>query len=139
MKTGIVIHCSDSKFGSSIEIDKWHRENGWNNIGYNFVICNGQIENNTYLDCMDGAIERGRDIDKSGAHARGYNDHIGICLIGIDRFTEKQFKSLEKLILDLIPKYQINIEDIIGHNEVSEKSCPNFDVKEWIQKTLFSY
>lgn len=136
MKEGIILHCSDSTFGSAIEIDKWHRERGWDNIGYNFVICNGQIENNTYMSCMDGTIERGRDIDKSGAHAKGYNNYIGICLIGINSFTDAQFKSLEVLVKELILIYGISLDKIIGHNEVSNKTCPNFNVRNWVKEML---
>lgn len=135
-KKGIVIHCSDSSFGSSIEIDKWHREKGWNNVGYNFVICNGKIENNHYLDCMDGSIERGRDIDKSGAHAKGYNSHIGICLIGKSDFTAKQMDSLVTLILELVEDYGIDPSDILGHYEISPKTCPNFDVRQLVTDIL---
>lgn len=132
-KDGIIIHCSDSAFGSATEIDEWHRNKGWDNIGYNFVICNGQIENNKYLVSMDGAIERGRDIDKQGAHARGFNNYIGICLIGVDKFTVKQYKSLKILILELKEVYNINIKNIIGHYKVSSKSCPNFNVEDFIK------
>ena len=135
-KPGIIIHCSASEFGSSILIDQWHREKEWDNVGYHFVICNGKVENNNYLRCMDGSIERGRDIDKSGAHAKGYNNHIGICLIGNTEFTEKQFDSLSRLLLELIDKYDINTDDIIGHCDVSSKSCPNFDVKDFLIKYL---
>lgn len=136
MKKGIVVHCSDSSFGSSIEIDRWHRENGWDNVGYHFVICNGNVENNTYLECMNGAIERGRDIDKSGAHTRGYNHHIGICLVGIDKFTHQQFASLRVLILELKRKYNIEFKDILGHNMVSSKTCPNFDMVAYIKNII---
>jgi len=135
-KPGIVIHCSDSKFGSSILIDQWHRERGWDNVGYHFVILNGQVENNTFMECMDGSIERGRDIDKSGAHAKGYNDHIGICLIGVDRFTDAQFESLKDLLLELRRKYQIDFKNVIGHNEVSTKSCPNFNVQAYLKEFI---
>ena len=135
-KPGIIIHCSDSKFGSSILIDQWHRERGWSNVGYHFVILNGQVENNTFMECMDGSIERGRDIDKSGAHAKGYNDYIGICLIGVDRFTDAQFESLKDLLLELRRKYQIDFKNVIGHNEVSTKSCPNFNVQAYLKEFI---
>ena len=138
-KKGIVIHCSDSEFGSSILIDEWHRkERGWNSIGYHFVICNGKIDNSTYIDCMDGAIERGRDIHKMGAHAKGYNDHIGICLIGVKDFTEKQFNSLAILIKELISLYNIDMDNIIGHYQCkgTNKTCPNFDVDVFKEEYL---
>lgn len=131
-KPGIVIHCSDSTFGSTIEIDKWHRERGWSNVGYHFVICNGQVENNTYIECMDGSIERGRDIDKSGAHAKGNNDYIGVCLIGKHDFTDMQMESLVTLLKELVDKYDIDSDNIIGHYEISSKTCPNFDVRQLV-------
>jgi len=133
MQDGIIIHCSASEFGSSIEIDSWHRQKGWDNIGYHFVICNGKIENNNYLECFDGAIERGRDINKYGAHAKGCNNYIGICLIGKKEFTSKQFENLKILIKALIKKYDIKEKNIMGHYNVSSKSCPNFDVEDFMK------
>jgi hypothetical protein len=141
MKKGIIIHCSDSEFGSSITIDGWHRKRGWDNIGYHFVICNGFVDNNLFLSCMDGAIERGRDIDKNGAHARGYNEtYIGICLIGVKDFTPKQFDSLKILVSQLQELYDIDNDNIMGHYEVNEnKTCPNIDMewlREWLKEEL---
>ncbi len=134
--TGIILHCSDSNFGSSILIASWHRERGWADIGYHFVICNGKVENSNYLKCMDGSIERGRDINRAGAHAKGYNEHIGICLIGKDTFTENQFKAQAKLINELKKKYDLNNDDIKGHCDVSEKTCPNYDINVFKEKYL---
>lgn len=130
--TGIAIHCSDSEFGSSILIDQWHREKGWDNVGYHFVIPNGQIENDHYLECMDGTIERGRDIHKSGAHVQGYNDEIGICLIGVKHFTPRQFIALKRLISELMIEFGIKKERVKGHYEYLgvTKLCPNFDVSQ---------
>jgi len=85
---------------------------------------------------MNGTIERGRDIDKSGAHARGYNNYIGICLIGKTEFTVNQFEALKTLIVELCDKYTISYTNIIGHYEVSPKTCPNFDVKKFIDKRI---
>lgn len=122
----IVVHCSDSNFGSSILINEWHLERGWNEVGYHFVICNGKVENNNYWDAMDGAIERGRDIDISGAHVRGNNKgSIGVCLVGTDSYTEKQILSLKILLSELMLKYNLKKNDIFGHRELdSGKSCP---------------
>ena len=78
-KKGIVIHCSDSEFGCSNIIRDWHvDERGFDNVGYHFVITNGHVSNSDYMKCIDGSIERGRDIDKSGAHAKGYNNYIDV-------------------------------------------------------------
>lgn len=121
---GIVIHCSDSPQGRGDNVDtirRWHVEgNGWSDIGYHYVILE------------DGFVEEGRDIDKSGAHAKGYNDYIGICLIGIDSFTAKQFQSLANLVKGLMDNYTIPLSKVIGHYDVSHtKTCPNFNVGDW--------
>lgn len=130
---GAVVHCSDSKFGNAQLIEDWHKERGWADIGYHLVILNGQIENNTYLDFMDGMVEAARDWDKSGAHAKGYNNYIGICLIGIDKFTDKQYSTLAHVLKALMRKFHFSLEEILFHYEVSSKTCPNFD-KEWFIK-----
>lgn len=102
--TGIVIHHSDSPDVSANEIDRWHRERGFNEIGYHFVIR------------TNGAIEPARSFEKAGAHARTGADesrnrtHIGICLTG--RFTthpptEEQIISLIKLTKGLKERYDI--------------------------------
>lgn len=134
---GIVVHCSDSKFGNAQTIEDWHKQRGWKDIGYHFVILNGQTENNSYLDFMDGMIESARDIDQPGAHAKGYNNHLGICLVGVDKFTEKQFKTLSSLIKHLCSKFKIEEKDILFHYEVSSKTCPNFDKKWFFDKYIY--
>jgi hypothetical protein len=144
--TNIIVHCSDSEFGSAAEIRRWHLENGWKDIGYHFVILNGNILSKTknrtglYVPSMDGNIEIGRTLDgdslisgnEIGAHALGYNDKsIGICLIGIKTFTPKQMVSLINLLNDLRTIYRLSIGSILGHYEVSAgRSCPNFNVPE---------
>jgi N-acetyl-anhydromuramyl-L-alanine amidase AmpD len=97
----IVIHCSDSKIGNAVMIDKWHRDRGWAGIGYHFVIGNdSKIEG---LSFYDGRIEMGRPINKSGAHVRGHNStSIGICLIGKPgEFTLKQLKAAKLVCSNL--------------------------------------
>ena len=128
---GIILHCSASSWGSAFVIDKWHRELGFNKIGYHFVVLNGQINNSMHLDSLDGGIERGRSLsEKESAHAYGYNQtHIGICSISNGYYTEKQASSLFDLVVELQELYDIDIDNILGHNEVSPKSCPCFDVE----------
>jgi N-acetylmuramoyl-L-alanine amidase len=127
MHEGIVIHCSDSPQGrgdNAETIDRWHKERGWSSIGYHFVILE------------DGTIEAGRDIDKQGAHAKGYNHYIGICLIGIDKFTDKQFESLKALVSGLMENYDIMPNKVLGHYQVDKhgKTCPNIDIVEFKNK-----
>lgn len=124
----IIIHCSATKEGKDFhasDIDKWHKERGFNKIGYHYVVD------------LDGTIEKGRGENEVGAHCTGHNAHsIGICYIGgldengkaKDTRTEAQKKALLELIISLLIKYPQAI--IYGHNELSKKDCPCFNVDE---------
>src|SRR5512138_2830781 len=99
----IIIHCSDSDWGSTNEIRKWHLQNGWRDIGYHFVIMNGKPLTTFSLPCLNGSIDMGRTLDgdnfiepdEVGAHALGYNDKsIGICGIAKKTWTKSQIASL---------------------------------------------
>ena len=133
----IVIHCSATPPTLDIgrvEIDQWHKARGWAGIGYHFIVR------------RDGTLEYGREVTKVGAHARGYNKRsIGICLIGGVRcegeklvpeasFNAMQWSTLKGLVVALKlvwPKARV-----IGHNEVSRKACPSFDVQEWFKSAV---
>lgn len=137
---GLVIHCSDSAFGSATLVKDWHvKGNGWSDIGYSIVICNGQVENNTYMTFMDGAIEWGRDIDIDGAHTRGFNDLEALCFIGKSgEFTINQLEAARRVILYLIEKHGLDPNKIYGHHELDNKKpfCPGIDVKRFVQKCI---
>ena len=75
-----------------------------------------------------------------GAHAKGYNDKsVAICMIGgIDKdkkpennYTVEQWDSLRTSLLFLNNIY--SEAKVIGHNEVSKKDCPCFDVQAWLK------
>ena len=126
----IVIHCAATKPSMDIGADTirdWHvNGNGWRDIGYHLVIR------------RDGSVEKGRDISDSGAHAAGYNSKsIGLCLVGgmaednsaENNFTAQQWTSLLAKVKELLVDFP-NAK-VIGHNEISEKECPSFDVQKW--------
>ena len=133
----IILHCSDSEFGSVRIIDHWHRQRGWNGIGYHYVITNGVLESGEkYRTYNDGLIQEGRDIDKTGAHCKGKNTgSIGICLIGKHTFTAKQlYESLPGLLRGLMAINLLSVDQIYGHFEFSDyKTCPNIS-REIIRK-----
>lgn len=126
----IIIHCAATKPDMDIgvkEIDRWHRARGFFGVGYHYVIR------------RSGALEHGRDIEKAGAHAEGHNaNSIGICMAGgIDsagrpknNFTDAQWDTLKDLVTKLIAQY--GAVKIIGHNQISHKSCPCFSVPKWL-------
>lgn len=118
----IVIHCSDTPTGRHVtasEIHRWHLNNGWDGIGYHYVIR------------VDGVLENGRPDYWIGSHARGHNHNsIGVCLIGRGEYNDDQWSILDELLRKLLIKYPD--AKIIGHNEISQKECPCFDVQEWL-------
>lgn len=144
----LIIHCSASKEGNDVtvaQIDKMHRQRGFACIGYHYVIY------------RDGSIHEGRDISKVGAHTAGYNTgSIGICYIGgldkngkpKDTRTYHQYNALYHLVKILLEMYP-TIKEVKGHRDYSPdtngdgviskyewiKSCPCFDVQEWMYQT----
>jgi len=141
----IIIHCSDSDFGDVELIDQWHKERGWDGVGYHYVITNGIIRHgNKYDPKMDGEIQNGRSLVTVGAHCRGHNRRsIGICLIGRHHFTGKQLlESLPNLLL-MLGDFGIEAQDIHGHCEFSKhKTCPNIEpglIRMMVQPAITAY
>ena len=126
----IIIHCSATKAGQDFrakDIDRWHRERGWDGIGYHKVID------------LNGTIEPGRSEAKPGAHCKGHNsDSIGICYIGgldkngkpADTRTELQKAALAGLVADY--KRRFPNAKVVGHRDMPNvhKACPCFNAKE---------
>ena len=134
----IIIHCSDSKFGNALMIDRWHREKGWRKIGYQYVITNKHpFSSDEAIPWTNAQIEAGRREDEIGAHCLGYNGNsIGICLIGEgeDTFTTMQIYSAIELVKRLMVKYDIPKRNVLGHYETEKshgKTCPNLDMNQF--------
>ena len=117
----VIVHCSDTpneREVTAADIHRWHTKQGWDGIGYHYVIR------------RDGTLEHGRPHYWTGAHCKGHNEAIGICLIGRGGFTGQQCDVLTGLLFDL--KQQLGSYEIFGHYELDErKTCPNFNVGEW--------
>ena len=124
----IFLHCSatpEDRDVSADDIRQWHKNKGWRDIGYHYVVR------------LDGTLEEGRSVNLDGAHARGYNQgSIAVCYIGglnkdfdpKDTRTEPQLYALYNLLLgltEIYPKATLH-----GHNEFSSKACPSFNVQE---------
>ncbi len=107
---GITIHHSASHDVPALEIDRWHRERGWNGIGYHFVIR------------KDGSIEMGRPWDRQGAHHYGYNaTNFGICVTGNfnqEEPSREQIAAIVSIIRGL--KSRFGVTSVVRHHE----NCP---------------
>lgn len=141
----IIIHCSDSPEGrndKAEDIRKWHKQRGFSDIGYHYVID------------LDGTVEQGRPIEQAGAHCTGHNrNSIGICYIGgaywrdgvnakgkpikgkdgkavlmpKDTRTTLQRMAMKELVAQL--REQFPHATVHGHREFANKACPCFDVE----------
>ena len=125
----IILHCSATREGKDFSVDTirdWHvNGRNWSDIGYHWVIR------------LDGSIEVGRPLEKSGAHTKGHNkDSVGVCYIGgcdadgkpKDTMNPEQEKAWRMIVLSLRTLY--GDLTIHGHNEFANKACPSFTVKE---------
>jgi len=123
----IVIHHSATPVGGARRIDGWHRDKGWDELGYHFVVGNG-------TDTADGQIEVGGRWGKQkwGAHAKTadnrYNDYgIGICIVGnfdLRRPSPQQTRQAAKLVAYLMKTYRIPAANVIGHRDTKPTECP---------------
>jgi N-acetyl-anhydromuramyl-L-alanine amidase AmpD len=124
----IVIHHSASDIGGALRFDQWHRDKGWDELGYHFVVGNG-------TDTPDGLVEVGPRwvAQKHGAHCKTpdefYNQHgIGVCLVGnFDKYepSRSQVESLVSLCRYLCATYHISAEQIYTHGGITGKTdCP---------------
>jgi N-acetylmuramoyl-L-alanine amidase len=128
--TKIIIHCTATPEGREVDVDeirKWHTDppRNWSDIGYHFHIK------------LDGELQEGRPIERTGAHCSGQN----YCSIGIsyaggmtkdmkepkDTRTQAQREALVDLLHEL--KEQYPKAKIYGHRDFSTKACPSFDAK----------
>ena len=125
----IIVHCSATPEGKDYTLDtirQWHRQRGFSDIGYHYVIH------------PDGTVEEGRDVNIAGAHCSGHNSKsIGICYIGgmtadnkkaKDTRTEEQRTNLKALLMAMRKLYPS--AKIHGHRDFAAKACPSFDATE---------
>jgi N-acetylmuramoyl-L-alanine amidase len=142
----IVVHCSatppDADIGVA-EIREWHKAQGWEDVGYHYVIR------------RNGRVEDGRSRGHQGSHVAGHNhESVGLCLVGGVRrtpdadgrddvdgprwdlipdanFTAAQLAALESAVTLLTAQYPK--ATVRGHRDFPgvNKACPCFDVKSW--------
>ena len=127
----IILHCSATPEGKDFkakDIRIWHKQNGWSDIGYHYIID------------LDGTVEKGRDESKIGAHCLNHNTNsIGICYIGgcdknmqpKDTRTQAQKDALLDLVFLLMQQYKLNINQVHCHNEYAKKLCPSFTIESF--------
>lgn len=125
----VVIHCAATPEGKDYtvnDIRAWHKQRGFSDIGYHYVVY------------RDGSIHAGRPLGQIGAHVEGHNTGtVGVCYIGgvtadgktpKDTRTPAQKASLLWLVRELARHYP-KLTKVRGHNDYTNaKACPSFKV-----------
>jgi hypothetical protein len=132
----IVIHCSASPNGKQKTLEQLraeHKARGFSDIGYHWIIQ------------PSGQLLPGRKEGIVGAHVQGHNsDSIGVCMIGLSKFTLQQWGTLAEIVSQLKRKYPRS--SVVGHRDLSPdlngdgkispnewvKLCPSFSVEAWL-------
>lgn len=136
----LVIHCTatpEARKVSRADIEQWHlKERGWRKVGYSDMIhLDGKLEN--LIDWNQDDIVDAWEISNG---ARGYNaiaKHV-VYVGGLaanrkpkDTRTVAQKQTLLTYVKFCIlrnPKIKV-----CGHNQLSSKSCPSFNVAQWLR------
>lgn len=125
----IIIHHSASPVSTTVEdIDRWHKDRGWRGIGYHYV-------------CLqDGSIAEGRNINRAGAHTRGYNkDSIGLCITGNfenHHCPKPRFDKLMSFVAKLIDKHNLSWDHVYYHQQFGNTACCGHFLIEQLKQYL---
>ena len=116
----IVVHCSATRINQDFPVEALeacHKARGFHSIGYHYYI----TKDGVVYPCRPGSEEG--DLDEKGKPA--------------DTRTPAQKDSLEDLLYGLSLDYPD--AEILGHRDLPwvRKSCPCFDVKEWLKEIDF--
>ncbi|MFN4360526.1 MAG: N-acetylmuramoyl-L-alanine amidase [Hylemonella sp.] len=146
----IVIHCSATPQGQQVtvyDIDRGHGLRGFKRRTEAVKLFNPGLPHIGYHFLIDlkGEIFTGRALEEIGAHVSGSNARsIGVCMVGMRRFTAGQWTALRELVQTLQGAYPQS--RVVGHRDLSPdldgdgvvepqewlKECPTFDVKSWL-------
>jgi len=137
--TGIVLHHTAVIPGqekpprSERAVDRYHEERGFE------ILCSGRLYHVAYhyLIMGNGAVMAGRPERCEGAHASGYNSYLGISVVGDfssrdnptgtrgpEKPTRTQIASLVRLCRRLRKRYNIPLQNIVRHSDISNTECP---------------
>lgn len=137
---GIVIHHSASPAivdGATVDvrlIDRWHAKRGFGTAAAGRTLHVGYH----YLILPDGRIQSGRPEFVHGAHAKQFNDRLGICLVGNfsshanrrehqqpSRPTARQQQALVWLVGALLDEYELPVTSVVRHRDTGAVTeCP---------------
>jgi hypothetical protein len=109
------------------QIRRAHRDRGWGDIGYHFVIDRA------------GRVWEGRQLNWQGAHVKDRNEgNIGICCLGnFDEQTpsSQQLAALKRHLAMLMKSYRVPVKRIYTHQEWpgAQTACPGRSLEAFMK------
>jgi len=136
----VVHHSASPRETTTIgKIKQWHKDRGWDHVGYHHIILS------------NGVVAATLSHNKEGYHVYGKNaDSIGICVVGNfsnELPTPNQVEGLKRKLLKLCKKYGLYSWNVHGHCEIAfpdhATQCPGIyflpkldEIRFWLMKEL---
>jgi hypothetical protein len=116
----LIIHHTASSQNTKLEtIRRWHKERGWQDVGYHYVM---EIHNGR------GVLKIGRPDTQPGAHTVGWNNKaIGLVVVGnydTETIGERLYMDILAAVVHICLKYSIPADKIFGHRDKASTACP---------------
>jgi N-acetylmuramoyl-L-alanine amidase len=141
----MVIHCTDTPPDRDVTgemIRRWHtlpqpKGRGWRQVGYSELFhLDGNKETLVYYDDDDWVDPEEITNGASGYNSRSFHIvYAGGCdkaRVPMDTRTPEQKEALKNFVLSFLKKHPT--VRVCGHNQLSEKACPSFDVPTWLRE-----
>ncbi len=136
----IIIHCADTPEDNpstskiegeftAADVESWHKQRALTEPWSHYTDSNGveRYIGYHYVVRRDGGVESARPENVVGCHCKGMNaTSLAVCWIGRNHLTEKQRESLISIVAWICVKHALSYQDIYGHAQFSQKTCPNF-------------
>lgn len=98
------------------QIRRGHRNNGWADIGYHYIVD------------PQGQIWEGRPVTLQGAHVKTANPrNLGILVLGnfeVQKPTAAATDSVERFVAEQMQRYRVPVSRVHTHRELAATACP---------------
>lgn len=108
-------------------IRKSHREKGWGDIGYHFIIDPA------------GRVWEGRSLQYQGAHVKDRNEHnIGVVVLGNydnQSLNDRQAAAVRAQVVVLMRQYRVSPKNVYTHQEWkgAHTACPGRSLQKYMR------
>lgn len=123
----VIHHSASAPSTTRAQIDQWHRDRGFAEIGYHWVMEH------------DGLLLPGRSLALTGAHAEGHNTgSLGLCVTGDNTRDDWAWTLMQKNQLAQFVRWFLVFHpgaQVLGHRDLpgTHTACPGLDVRKLLR------